>query len=128
MDDLYQEHILQHYRQPLHYGELERPSVTTPAANPSCGDDIVIDLKLDEQGIITNLAWRGNGCALSKASASMLADWAIGKKLAQVQQLSDQQVQEIVHIPDLSLSRVKCATLFVRALQHINNLEQGKQS
>lgn len=119
MSNLYQEHILEHYKNPLHYGELAEATVSTPAANPSCGDDIIIDLQLDNQGVITDLAWRGNGCALSKASASMLADWAIGKSLEQVQSLSNEEIQELIHMPQLSGSRVKCATLFVRALQYL---------
>lgn len=119
MDDLYREHVIEHFKQPFNFGRLDKPDVTTPAANPSCGDDIIIDLKLDNDQQITEIGWEGRGCALSRASASILSQWAVGKSLSQVQTLSDQEVLEVIKLPALSGSRVKCATLFVRALQNL---------
>jgi nitrogen fixation NifU-like protein len=64
-DDLYREQILEHHRAPHNFGVLEQPSVSADGRNPSCGDLITMQLKLDDAGVITDVAFSGRGCAIS---------------------------------------------------------------
>lgn len=77
-DEIYQELILHHSRRPRHFGPL--PDATHAAAgdNPICGDHYEVRLRVDEAGIIRDGAFEGNGCAISKASASLMLDAVIG--------------------------------------------------
>ena len=59
VDDLYREQILEHHRTPHNFGALEQPSVSTDGRNPSCGDLITMQLKFDDAGVITDVAFSG---------------------------------------------------------------------
>lgn len=78
LDGLYQELILDHSKRPIGKGELEAPAGTLIAThhefNPSCGDEIDLSIAVDpETGRIAHLAWQGQGCSISMASASVLS-------------------------------------------------------
>jgi SUF system FeS assembly protein, NifU family len=77
-DDLYREQILEHYKNPHHFGELADADITQEGDNPLCGDVITLYLKLDD-GRVGDVRFRGRGCAISQASASMLTDMIVGK-------------------------------------------------
>ena len=79
MEDLYRENILDHYQNPRNYGTLDHPDITYQDDNPLCGDVIRIDLKLDQDDRISEVAFSGEGCAISQASASMLTEEILGK-------------------------------------------------
>ena len=119
MDDLYQEHILDHYQNPRHYGKLDGKKQSTDLANLSCGDGITVDVCLDENGRIADIAWEGSGCAISMASASVISEWAIGRSLEEVQELSIKEITKKLGLKNISHSRIKCAYLFVHALQRV---------
>jgi nitrogen fixation protein NifU and related proteins len=72
LDDLYQELILDHYRKRRGRGTLEHPSVAVDQNNPLCGDEIHLELQI-EDGVITALRHSGEGCSISQASASMMS-------------------------------------------------------
>jgi nitrogen fixation NifU-like protein len=78
MDDLYRENILQHYKNPHHWGELPEADLEAEDLNPLCGDELKVQLKVGEDGRITDLRFSGHGCAISQASASMASDEVIG--------------------------------------------------
>ncbi len=80
--DLYQEIILHHSRQPRHYGPLPGATHAYKADNPLCGDSYTIYLQV-EDGVIRQTAFEGAGCAISKASASLMTDTITGKTLAE---------------------------------------------
>lgn len=82
MQDLYQEQILAHSRQPRHYGTLPRPTHAACGENPLCGDRFEVQLELDAGGIVRAAAFSGSGCAISKASGSMLMERLIGRPQA----------------------------------------------
>ena len=71
--DMYRQQILDHYKNPRNYGELEDPTFSHVGENPMCGDEIRMDVELDEEGVIERVAFSGDGCAISQASASMLS-------------------------------------------------------
>ncbi len=114
MTSLYQEEILEHYRNPQHHGRLEQPTITRAERNASCGDELVFDLII-ENDTVTDIAFEGDGCAISQATASMLTDELIGQPLETIMQLSTDDIIELVHIP-LGPTRLKCALLSLQAV------------
>lgn len=77
--DLYQQMILDHNRSPRNFTELKDPTVKAEGFNPLCGDHLWIYLKTDDEGKIQELSFQGSGCAISKASASMMTMSLKGK-------------------------------------------------
>jgi nitrogen fixation NifU-like protein len=116
MDDFYRDYILDHYRNPRNFGRLEHPSATAEDLNPLCGDTIVMDLAVDDAGIVRDVAFEGKGCAISQASASMLTESVKGMKLEDVAKLSKDVVLENVGI-GISPTRMKCAMLGLRVVK-----------
>jgi nitrogen fixation NifU-like protein len=115
MDDFYRDYILDHYRNPRNFGRLERSDVVAEDLNPLCGDQIRIELKLDD-GVVSDLRFSGKGCAISQASASMLTELVKGMKLSDIAKLSKDAVLENVGI-SISPTRMKCAMLGLRVLK-----------
>lgn len=115
MDDLYQEHILDHFQHPRKKGVLAVFSVEAEAVNPSCGDALAIQLELDSEGVVREVGWQGHGCAISQAAASIIAEEMMGEKLVDYQSLSLAEVSEKLGV-EISPARSKCAMLVVNAL------------
>jgi nitrogen fixation protein NifU and related proteins len=115
VDDFYRDYILDHYRSPRNFGTLEQPDVSAEDVNPLCGDQIRVELKLDD-GRISDVRFSGKGCAISQASTSMLLESVKGMKLADVAKLSKDAVLENVGI-GISPTRMKCAMLGLRVLK-----------
>jgi nitrogen fixation protein NifU and related proteins len=115
MDDFYRDYILDHYRSPRNFGNLEKPDVEAEDLNPLCGDQIKMELQLDD-GIVRDIRFSGKGCAISQASASMLTEQIKGMKLSDVAKLSKEAVLENVGI-GISPTRMKCAMLGLRVLK-----------
>jgi nitrogen fixation NifU-like protein len=82
LDSLYQEVILDHYKHPLHKGLSEEKSAQVHHVNPSCGDEITLNLILDGE-TVQDVTWDGVGCSISQASASIMSDLVHGKSLDQ---------------------------------------------
>lgn len=83
LDELYRDIILDHYRNPRHRGRLPAPTVSREGFNPLCGDEVTIDLMV-KGGRVVDVAYRGSGCSISQASASMMAEAVLGKELDEV--------------------------------------------
>ncbi len=115
MDDFYRDYILEHYRHPHNFGTLERPDAAAEDINPLCGDQIRMELKLDD-GVVSDVRFSGKGCAISQAAASMLTERIKGMRLADVAKLSKDVVLEDVGI-GISPTRMKCAMLGLRVLK-----------
>jgi nitrogen fixation NifU-like protein len=116
MDDFYRDYILDHYRNPRNFGHLDNPSVTAEDLNPLCGDQIRMELRVDDGGVIRDIRFSGKGCAISQASASMLTESVIGMPLEEVAKLSKDVVLDNVGI-GISPTRMKCAMLGLRVLK-----------
>jgi nitrogen fixation protein NifU and related proteins len=115
VDDFYRDYILDHYRNPRNFGSLERADVEAEDLNPLCGDQIRMQLRLDD-GVVSDVRFSGRGCAISQASASMLTERVKGMRLADVAKLSKDVVLEDVGI-GISPTRMKCAMLGLRVLK-----------
>ncbi|MCA9831049.1 MAG: SUF system NifU family Fe-S cluster assembly protein [Dehalococcoidia bacterium] len=133
LEELYREVILDHFRDPRNKGTLPNPTGTFSGSNPVCGDEVTIDLVVEE-GRIVDVAFRGEGCSISQASSSMLAERVVGmpaddsRKLAAavrtMLQTGDEPVDDVGDLDALRgvakfPVRVKCALL------SWNVLEQG---
>lgn len=115
MDSLYRDEILDHYRHPRHRGHLAAPDISHSDHNPFCGDEITLELKV-ENGVVTDAAFDGRGCAISQASASMMTDEIIGKSLDELKQWSKDDLLELLGI-EIGPVRLKCALLPLKALK-----------
>ena len=89
LEDLYQEIILDHHRNPRNRHLLEQPDLEARGFNPFCGDQVTLTAKLDGDGHISAVGLEGQGCAISQASASMMSELVKGKSLAGAQALSE---------------------------------------
>ena len=79
LKNLYREIVNEHNLHPIHKGDLENPSMILNGVNPSCGDDIYLQLQIDENDMVTDGKFNGSGCAISQASADMMLGLIIGK-------------------------------------------------
>ncbi len=140
LDDLYREIILDHFRKPRNRGELAAPDATAEGLNPTCGDDVRLQVKLGADGRIDDIAFAGRGCSISQASASMLTEDVKGKTIAEARDLirgframmtegapaphdetgDIEALQGVAQFP----ARVKCAMLSWNVLQQA--LDEGE--
>ena len=138
---LYREIVNEHNLNPVHKGVMEAPTLKLRGVNPSCGDDITLQLKISDDGIIEDAMFDGSGCAISQASVDMMADQIIGTnkdealKLAstfmgmirgditdekEIEQLDEAAaLQDVSHMP----ARVKCAVLGWKTMQEITKTD-----
>ena len=72
--DLYQDHILDHARNPRQYGALSECSFAFPLANPLCGDTVELFVNVSSEGMVTDMTFQGQGCVISQAAASLFCE------------------------------------------------------
>ncbi len=114
--DMYRQRILDHYRDPQNYGEMDDADVTYEDVNPSCGDEIRMYAVVDEDDEIVDVNFDGQGCAISQASASLLTEEVKGMTVEEVRDLETEDIKEMLGI-ELSPVRVKCAVLGLKVLE-----------
>ena len=133
--DLYQEVILDHNRQPRNYGPLANPDRYAEGNNPLCGDELQIFLKMDGDRV-EDVRFEGSGCAISTASASLMTEAILGKKVSEIEDLFEGFHELLTGDPSVAAQagaevgklavfsgvrefpvRVKCATLAWHTLQ-----------
>ena len=115
-EELYQEHILDHYEDPFHRGTLDGATHVHEDKNPLCGDVVRIELQLDGDGKISDLYFNGEGCVISQASASMLLEKMYGKTVDQLKEFSAGDMLEL-YGPRLTPNRQKCCLLSWKVFQ-----------
>ena len=116
MEDMYREVILDHYKNPRCRGELDPADISYEDDNPLCGDNIRIDLRVDDNDRIVECAFSGQGCAISQASASMLMEDIQGKTLEEIKKYSRDDILDMLGI-ELGPVRLKCAMLSLKVLK-----------
>ena len=89
-NQMYQTLIIEHDRSPRNYKRLDAPTHHAEGRNPLCGDEVSLDLTLDADGVITDVGFQGHGCAVSKASSSMMTTAIKGKTVPEALALFDQ--------------------------------------
>ena len=88
LDSLYQEVILDHYRNPHHKGLSADKDIQVKHNNPSCGDEVTLNLSMKD-GLVQGISWDGVGCSISMASVSVMCDLIIGKSYAEATEILD---------------------------------------
>ncbi len=115
-EEIYQEHVLDHYEDPYHRGRVEQPTHHHKDDNPLCGDVIEINLIIDNEGRNSAAYFDGEGCCISQASASMLIEKMEGVHVDDVKNFSAEEMLELFG-PKLTPNRQKCCLLSWRVLQ-----------
>lgn len=110
----YREEILDHYKNPRNFGELNNATHEARGANASCGDMVEFQLKIDK-GKIMEVSWRGVGCALSIAAASMLSEKILNKNVLEIEKWNKKIMIDM--LGNVNIGRMKCVTLPLTALQ-----------
>lgn len=124
--DMYRQQILDHYKSPRNYGELEDPDFSHTGENPSCGDTIQMDVRLDDnEEEIEYVSFTGDGCAISQASASMLSERLVGMTLAELEALETDDITEMLGVT-ISPMRIPCAVLGNQVAKDGAKIYQGE--
>ncbi len=140
MKDLYREVLNEHNLNPIHKENIDNPTFCLEGVNPSCGDQITLQMKLGNDGKIENASFIGSGCAISQASVDMMVDLVIGKTKEEALSLAEvfdkmikgsiteqelEQLDEAAALQDISHmpARVKCAMLGWRTMKEMFGIE-----
>lgn len=115
-EELYQEHILDHYEDPFHRGHLTAATHAHEDNNPLCGDVVRVELQIDGSGRIADCGFSGQGCVISQASASMLLEKMHGKSIDEAKQFSAEDMLAL-YGARLTPNRQKCCLLAWKVLQ-----------
>lgn len=121
--EIYQERILDHYKHPRNKGPLPGATKNARDANPLCGDEVTLHLKVDGSDRVADVTFEGQGCAISQASASILTTIVKGQPLADAAAMDRDTILTKLGIP-LSAVRLKCALLSL----HVLKLALGQKS
>jgi len=116
MDELYREQILEHYKRPHNFGRLEGADLEFEDTNPFCGDEQHVMLRLGEDGRVAEVAFEGQGCAISTAATSLLTDELVGKTREELLRLPKDFVLDLLGI-EISATRMKCAMLGLKVVK-----------
>jgi nitrogen fixation NifU-like protein len=116
MDDFYRELIIERYKNPHNKGTLDPHDYSYEDDNPLCGDELRIDIRIDENEVVTDAKFEGQGCAISMASADLLVENIVGKPLSEIKDMSKQDILELLGI-ELGPVRLKCALLSLKVLK-----------
>jgi len=140
LDDLYQEIILDHFKHPRHADTLAEEEVLVDEENPTCGDRIRLTASLRD-GRVESIRYQAEGCAISVASSSMMADDLVGRPVEEVRERIRDLIALMKGQKDMSADamgdmaalegvkqyplRVKCATMCWHAVDHALDKLQG---
>ncbi len=121
----YKEEIIDHYKHPHNFGDLDDPKITARENNSSCGDMVQIAARFeklkgkgDKDKVIGVIKWRGVGCAISTAAASMLSDKVVGMSKNDLEEFGEKGVVNLLG-GEINAGRMKCATLAYKAIRRL---------
>lgn len=142
MAELYQSVIVEHDRSPRNYRNLPAPSGRAEGRNPLCGDELSVELQVDAQGRIADIGFQGRGCAISRASASLMTTALLGKTTAEARELFERfhalvtgtavdaatlgKLEAFRGVAEFPM-RVKCATLAWHAMKQALDQQRSTQ-
>ncbi len=125
-DNFYREQLMEIYKNPAHLGTLATPTVQVHEVNPMCGDEITLQLSIQD-GKIVDAKFAGSACAVSIVSSELLLEDIKGKTLQEAKQITKEKLLNLIGIT-LTTSRVRCATLSLEALNNaIKHYENTKK-
>ncbi|KKT30537.1 MAG: SUF system FeS assembly protein, NifU family [Microgenomates group bacterium GW2011_GWC1_44_10] len=123
----YKDIIIDHYKNPRNFGSLDNADISMDESNASCGDMIQIQVKLsgwipgqarNDKTVIEEMRWRGVGCAILTAAASMLSEKIVGMNREDLEEFGEAGIVEMLG-GEVNAGRMKCATLAYRGLLKI---------
>lgn len=123
--DIYAANVMDHYKDPRNYGELAKATSSRHEANSLCGDKVDVDVLIEDE-VLKDARFRGEGCAISQAGASILLEELIGMKVTEVLAISREDVVDMLGVP-VTARRKKCATLALLALKNAILEARGEQ-
>lgn len=144
--NVYSRALMDHVSSPDYKYKMDEPSLSHEGINPSCGDDLVLDVRLGQDGTISEVSWTGHGCAVSQGSADMMSDLMVGEtpenarrlchlfgQMIRGEQKDPETLEELDEAAELeSIShmpaRVKCAELAWRTLDEMLAHPQGSRA
>ena len=115
MPALYSDILLDHFRHPRNYGDLIAPDISYEDLNPLCGDRIRIEVRLNDS-IVEEARFKGDGCAISLAAASLLTELIRGVPIDELSKFSDDRLIAALE-SDIKPARIACALLPLEALR-----------
>ncbi|MFB6182386.1 MAG: iron-sulfur cluster assembly scaffold protein [Candidatus Magasanikbacteria bacterium] len=116
-DTIYREKLLHLYKNPNNYGELEDCNIKESGHNPYCGDQIEIFIKLEE-GFISGIRWKGEGCVISQVAASLLTEELKRTNINKLEKIKEDRMLSMLEIP-ISFARKQCALLALKTIKKI---------
>lgn len=116
MDDLYREVIIDRFKNPIFKGTLEPSDISFEDDNPLCGDQVRIDIRVDEDNRVKEAVFSGHGCAISQTSADLLMESIQGKTIDEVKKITKEDILDLLGI-ELGPVRLKCALLSLKVLK-----------
>ena len=126
MDDLYRSELMEIYKDPMHRGHFNSPSVELKKHNAFCGDAVRLSLKI-KNNIIEDAKFEGPMCFVSIIGADFLLEEIIGKTIKEAKQIDQKKLLELIDL-NLSTSRIACATLTLKALHEAIDEYEQKQN
>lgn len=120
--NLYKQKIIDHYKNPRNFGEMEDFDLHAHVANTVCGDELTVYLKV-EDGVVREVSFKGTGCAISLAAMSMLSEKLVGMKVNDAGEIDKQVVLDLLGM-DEKTPRLKCAVLGIEAVKRA--IEEGE--
>ena len=116
MFSLEQEAIFSRAKHPVHAGNLKNPSRIFDGANTVCGDEVHLEINLNEEGKVIELVHRCRSCAICSAAADLLAEQVVGLTLDEISKIKPETIKDALGI-ELSPTRLKCALLPIETLK-----------
>ena len=116
MDQLYRDQILEHYKRPQNFGRLDDFDLEAEDNNPFCGDEQHVWIRLDDDDRVADVAFEGQGCAISTAATSLLTDEIEGMTRDELLRLPKEFVLDLLGI-EISATRMKCALLGLKVVK-----------
>jgi len=124
-DEIYRENIIDHFKNPRNFGEIIEAEIKHSELNSICGDMIRLFVKLEDKKV-SDVKFKGNGCAISMAATSMMTEVLKGKTLEEIKKLSKEDIFEMLGIK-LGIVRIKCGLLCLNTLMNgIKTMEDNK--
>lgn len=116
LDDPYEDHIMDNFESPYHKGHLPNPTCSHSDRNPICGDQVTVELLVDQQNRVQEAYFDGEGCAISQAAASILCREIEGKTVDELKEFQASQMLDLLKVR-LTASRQKCGLLSFKVLK-----------
>ncbi|MBL7058574.1 iron-sulfur cluster assembly scaffold protein [Patescibacteria group bacterium] len=124
--NIYAQNILDHYKTPRNFGSISGAQIKHSEANYSCGDKLSVDIKL-EADVVSDIKFKGTGCAISQAAMSILTEDVMGKTKKYILNLKFDYLQKLLGVP-VSESRYKCAVLGLMTIQNALKMKGNKKN